>query len=351
MEPMTLGSPVQSPVHLGQPPNFSNFQSPVPTGQPPLHSTMVGQGLNTPLGQSPALAGSQMQQSNPAFLPGYLMGQPQQPTNRVMSPTKLNRSMSNMSSNNTPTTIPQITAKPINGFLTPTTPVSAMRTPSEKTGGPPIKGLYVSSPRKKFGTPLNGGNNTPRGILNCTPLNTTPQLSFGAGTPGGGVTSTFDITDSGSIDGDTWVTVFGFPPSAACYILSQFSQCGTILQHHMPPNGNWMKIRFQTKMQAQKALGRSGRVFNGNLMIGVSVCLDPPQDAINASQLLDQTGTNLDASVVSLNSSLASHNRSIRPLTQSYKAAHNEHEVSAIANTPNKNAGIVSRAMEYVFGW
>ena len=70
---MTLGSPVQSPVHLGQPPNFSNFQSPVPTGQPPLHSTMVGQGLNTPLGQSPALAGSQMQQSNPAFLPGYLM--------------------------------------------------------------------------------------------------------------------------------------------------------------------------------------------------------------------------------------------------------------------------------------
>ena len=141
----------------------------------------------------------------------------------------------------------------------------------------------------------------------------------------------------------------------------------------MPPNGNWMKIRFQTKMQAQKALGRSGRVFNGNLMIGVSVCLDPPQEAINASQLLDHTGTNLDASVVSLNSSLASHNRSIRPLTQTYKAAHNEHEVrvysvnskmfffflnfsfstqvSAIANTPNKNAGIVSRAMEYVFGW
>ena len=262
-----------------------------------------------------------------------------------------------MSSNNTPTSIPQITAnKPINGFLTPTTPVSAMRTPSEKTGGPPIKGLYVSSPRKKFGTPLNG---TPRGILNGTPLNTTPQLSFGAaGTP---VTSSsfrdHDITDNGSVDGDTWVTVFGFPPSAACYILSQFSQCkylhtsrillsilfpkicakyisyvlgGTILQHYMTPNGNWMKIRFQTKMQAQKALGRSGRVFGGNLMIGVSICHDPPQEAINASQLLDQTGTNLDASVVSLNSSLASHNRSIRPLTQSYKAAHNEHEVRVV---------------------
>merc|ERR1712141_874862 len=198
--------------------------------------------------------------------------------------------MSNMSATGTPN-IPQAVNKPVNGFLTPTTPAS-------------------SSFRDQ------------------------------------------SIADGSSImDGNPWVTIFGFPPSAACYILSQFSQCGTILQHYMTPNGNWMKIRFQTKMQAQKALGRSGRVFGGNLMIGVSVCHDPPTEAINASQLLDQTGTNLDASVVSLNSSLASHNRSIRPLTQTYKAAHNEHEVSAIANTPNKNAGIVSRAMEYVFGW
>ena len=66
------------PFHFGQSPNFSNFQSHVPSGQPPLHSIMVGQGLSTPLGQFPALAGSQMQQSNPAFLPGCLMGQPQQ---------------------------------------------------------------------------------------------------------------------------------------------------------------------------------------------------------------------------------------------------------------------------------
>ena len=103
---------------------------------------------------------------------------------------------------------------------------------------------------------------------------------------------------------------------------------GTILQHYVPPNGNWMNIRFQTKMQAQKALGRSGRVFNGTLMIGVSVCHEPPSEAVaNSSQMLEQTGTHLDASVVSLNSSLATHNRSIRPLTQSYKAAHNEHEV------------------------
>ena len=303
-----------------------------------------------------------------------------------MSPTKLNRSLSTNNQANTPTTV---APKPVNGFLTPTTPVSQMRTPSEKPGGPPIKGLYESTPgKKKFGTPLSG---TPR-MLGGTPINSTPQLSFGA-TP----SRDHDVTDSSVLsDGNTWVTIFGFPPHAASYILSQFSQCGTILQHHIPPNGNWMNVRFQTKLQAQKALARSGRVFGGSLMVGVSICTEPPADAVNASHILEQTN-NQDNSILSLNSSLATHNRSIRPLTQSYKAAHNEHEVrqsrnstffsrkfsskyhpkfdekfcgifqsfsdyfvginksifqvSAIANTPNKNNGIVSKAMEYIFGW
>ena len=69
---MTLGSPAQSPVHLGQPPNFSAFQSPAAGG----HSSALGPGQGG--FNSPALAGSQMQQSNPAFLPNFLMGQPQQ---------------------------------------------------------------------------------------------------------------------------------------------------------------------------------------------------------------------------------------------------------------------------------
>ena len=143
----------------------------------------------------------------------------QQPTNRVMSPSKLNRSMSNMSATGTPN-IPQAVNKPVNGFLTPTTPASTLRTPSDKPGGPPIKGLYGNTPQKKFGTPLNG---TPRGY--GTPLNTTPQLSFGT-TPASSSFRDQSIADGSSImDGNTWVTIFGFPPSAACYILSQFSQC------------------------------------------------------------------------------------------------------------------------------
>ena len=83
MEPMNLGSPVNTPVGYGAPPSYSGFQSPVPgVAQPQFHSTMVGGQSMTPLGQSPVVAGSQMQQGNPGtpgFLPGYLMGSfPQQ---------------------------------------------------------------------------------------------------------------------------------------------------------------------------------------------------------------------------------------------------------------------------------
>ena len=86
------------------------------------------------------------------------------------------------------------------------------------------------------------------------------------------------------------------------YIFVSHILGGTILQHHIPPNGNWMNIRFQTKLQAQKALGRTGRVFGGSLMVGVSPCLDPPADATaNASQILDHT-SHQDTSVMSLNS-------------------------------------------------
>ena len=79
---MNLGSPVNTPVGYGAPPSYSGFQSPVPGVQPQFHSTMVGGQSMTPLGQSPVVAGSQMQQGNPGtpgFLPGYLMGSfPQQ---------------------------------------------------------------------------------------------------------------------------------------------------------------------------------------------------------------------------------------------------------------------------------
>ena len=73
---------------------------------------------------------------------------------------------------------------------------------------------------------------------------------------------------------NTWMTVFGFPPSASSFILSQFSHYGNILEKRMPAKGNWMHIRYQTKLECRKALSNNGKVFGGTIMIGVMPCKD-----------------------------------------------------------------------------
>ena len=99
----------------------------------------------------------------------------------------------------------------------------------------------------------------------------------------------------------------------------------TILTHN--------KCILNFRMQAQSALGRHGRIMGGTLMIGVvpfkgDVNMSGMQ---NSSQLLDQRPGNgrLDSSqIANISSNLGSTpSKSIRPLTQAYKAAQSEHEV------------------------
>lgn len=377
MEPMTLGSPVNSPGGGGnsQYPYYSHrgmgLLSPSSggTGQNNQHASM-GHQPTTPSHHQPGTG----------FLPGFLMGDcAQQGAGRMVSPTKLNRSISNQAGGGThlvgtPGT-PVPAGQRVNGFLTPTTPAgtpsSSVRNQGQggdKPCGPPTKGLFstpthsqhlsrvLDTTGQQVNSPLAG---TPQGQANGTPMPSTPHLSFG-GTP-----KTFNTTHDTSLSCDgtntTWVTVFGFPPSAASYILKQFSQCGTVLQHHVPVNGNWMNIRYQTRNQAQSALSRSGRVLSGTLMIGVVLTPDAEAQALtNGSEgILDQTGsgsraTGLNTSVTTLNNTSingGTPNRSIRPLAQAYKAAHSEHELSMSSTATSKNDGIVTRAMGCIFGW
>jgi len=388
MEPMTLGSPVNSP-------GGGNSQY-------PYNYSQRGLGLLSPSGsggqihnQHASLGGGhqpttpnhhQPMGSGTGFLPGFLMGDcTQQGAGRMVSPTKLNRSMSHQSAGGThlvgtPGT-PVPAGQRINGFLTPTTPAgsgtpsSSMRNSQggggqggpDKPGGPPTKGLFstpthsqhlsrvLDTTGPQVNSPLAG---TPRGA-NGTPMPSTPHLSFG-GTPRN-FNSTHDSSLSTDGSNTTWVTVFGFPPSAASYILKQFSQCGTVLQHHVPVNGNWMSIRYQTRNQAQSALSRSGRVLSGTLMIGVSLTPDAEAQALSngAEGILDGSGApgavgNPNTSVTTLNNTSingGTPNRSIRPLAQAYKAAQSEHELSMSSTATSKNDGIVTRAMGCIFGW
>merc|ERR1719431_822579 len=105
---------------------------------------------------------------------------------------------------------------------------------------------------------------------------------------------------------------------------------------------NWMHIRFQTKLQASKAVGKNGSVIGSTIMVGVSACRDETVvDQLNSSTLdtscsvrgQQGVGGSLNSSVANISSGLNNTPRTIRPLTQAYKEAQNENKVVPGTNT------------------
>ncbi|XP_072182288.1 nucleoporin NUP35-like [Diadema setosum] len=162
---------------------------------------------------------------------------------------------------------------------------------------------------------------------------------------------------------DTWVTIFGFQPAATSYILQQFSQYGNMVRHVVASSGNWMHVQYSSRIQARKALSKNGKVFGGNIMVGVTPCIDKDvmsggttdTCALNttgvrdtpvtpAKRLVSQSGENMDPA-------LTTKCTPIRPLTAAYKAASNPHEVIQESKTPQKSSNVVSKTLEYMFGW
>lgn len=86
-----------------------------------------------------------------------------------------------------------------------------------------------------------------------------------------------DSDDFANDQFERWITVFGFPGSHSSTILSYFHNFGQILRvKHSENGGNWIHLLFMTKLQAEKALGKNGKVLDpGNIMIGVVRCTDP----------------------------------------------------------------------------
>ncbi|NXJ14759.1 NUP35 protein, partial [Odontophorus gujanensis] len=162
------------------------------------------------------------------------------------------------------------------------------------------------------------------------------------------------LTSEDQLD-DTWVTVFGFPQASASYILLQFAQYGNILKHVMSNTGNWMHIRYQSKLQARKALSKDGRIFGESIMIGVKPCIDK-----SVMENLERNSASSTSSVFTPPSKTAgtpvqpANARKIsmmRPLATAYKASTSDYQVVTDRQTPKKDESIVSKAMEYVFGW
>ncbi|XP_023230721.1 nucleoporin NUP53-like isoform X2 [Centruroides sculpturatus] len=242
------------------------------------------------------------------------------------------------------------------------------QTPRGKPGVPPVQELFdnITSPAsnypaKNIATPqksmvqdkmvnatFDSGNLTNSILTPDRNVNQTTNSSFLSPaqidpfyTQGENLTADMQLDE-------TWVTVFGFPPAAASYILQQFSQYGTVLEHKIATSGNWMHIHYETKLQAKKAIGKNGKIFGKTMMIGVTQCIE--------KAVMDESckENSLCSSAISpfISSEKSGMNQgTIRPLTQAYKTAVSTHKVTPQTRTPQKNNNVISKAMEYIFSW
>lgn len=171
---------------------------------------------------------------------------------------------------------------------------------------------------------------------------------------------------------ETWITVFGFPQSATSFVLQEFSVYGQIIRHIPNPQGNWLHIQYQTKLQAQKALSKNGKILANSLMVGVMPCIDKrvmnlnPQSNDSQFQLpltpgaqataKSPTNVNLKASAafgrnatkLDRTQSLRTNVRPLGPYNGNRAETRESYDDSKL---PKKNGNAISKAMEYMFGW
>ncbi|KZS16170.1 Nucleoporin NUP53 [Daphnia magna] len=286
---------------------------------------------------------SNQPQSGAQYLPGFLMGDvTSQGGGRPFqtSPMKMMKGSSTT------------------GYLSVSPPSSSVPTPkanrligkTDKPGGPPVQRLFSAT-----------GPSTPSTPSDYAHLPSTPHANYS-------VSSQVDQSDLfEDSDAGTWVTVFGFPPSAASYVLTQTGMWGHIMEHRIPSQGNWMHLKFASRLQARKALARNGRLLTDTLMIGVVPCTDgaimeesrkenlqaistpsmrvtsTPQPAVWDRSSSFALGTSATPSALDRSN--------LRPLTQTYKGAQTDYEVNQQRATPQQNSSLVAKAMDFVFGW
>ncbi|XP_037095901.1 nucleoporin NUP35 [Syngnathus acus] len=262
------------------------------------------------------------------FLPGFLMGDPPAPASPQPRPFGATASL--------------LESAVLKGG---SSPQPVVPTPKDKSGAPPVRSIHDGP--VTVATPLR----TPH--RQSFPSMSSPPSARQASTPGlptslclspaqvdpfysqGEALSSEDLLDQ------TWVTVFGFPPASASYILLQFAQYGNILKHVMASPGNWMHLQYQSRLQARKALSKDGKVFGDAIMVGVKPCID--KSVMDSGEAA--------ASPLAAPALPCTPRSAIRPLSATYRNSPSDYQVVTDRHTPRKDDSFVSKAMEYMFGW
>ncbi|TDH06501.1 hypothetical protein EPR50_G00114130 [Perca flavescens] len=242
------------------------------------------------------------------FLPGFLMGDLPAPATPQPRPFSLSSPIAESTGG---------------GGGRGSAPQPVVPTPKDKSGAPPVRSIHDDL--VAVTTPLNTHRQS-------FPVMQTPLSARGASTPG----AQQSCLSPAQVD--------PFYTSAS-YILLQFAQYGNVLKHTMASPGNWMHLQYQSRLQARKALSKDGKVFGDAIMVGVKPCID--------KSVMDSSAAVSPPFSTSFSSpAFPSTPRSaIRPLSAAYRSSASDYQVLADRQTPKKDESLVSKAMEYMFGW
>ncbi|XP_015514484.1 nucleoporin Nup35 [Neodiprion pinetum] len=326
MEPMTLGSPVGSPV-----------QTP---GSPGPNST---------------------------YLPNFLLGDAN-PTARlnIMSPqgTPRNTQFGSITSGGL--------SSPSSNYCTPdyrtnrqkamfgnvTSPSGPQISSQGQSGGPPTRGLFDTLETSQSMVPQspsvgqNVTSNQSR-VLTGSNLNNTLFLDSPA-----------NLSLNEPLQGlQQWVTVFGFPPNAINAVLSHISSRVRVVEKRGAPHaqGNWIHLKCASEQDAHRALACNGNIVSGSTMIGVVPCTDEGvvlgSEKDNLSKL--SSGTRCFSTSDRINFSSPDYASSLpptspriqnaRPLAVGYNQHLSPQAVVMPQNVPQKSTGFFSKIYEYIW--
>ncbi|XP_050453908.1 nucleoporin Nup35 [Cataglyphis hispanica] len=321
MEPMTLGSPMSSPI------------------------------------QSPSTPGA-----SSAYLPSFLLGDTNTPTKvNVMSPQDnprhlniTNASLISAASYGTPD-YRSNRQKAV--FGNTTSPNTSQMSTKNHTGGPPTRGLFDSLEVSQVSSPYMSTTNPPVTPILANQsrlmLNTINSPLLFPDTP-------INLSTSESQGLLQWITVFGFLPNDINAVLSHISSRVRIVDKHPAPQpqSNWIHLKCASEQEAQRALTCNGSIVSGSIMIGVIPCTD---EGVILGCSDKENRTKLNGSIRSLstgrierssfNLSPTTRRRKLRSLAAGYNQHFSPQATQTPENVPQRSTGLVTRAMEYMFGW
>ncbi|CAH1101092.1 unnamed protein product [Psylliodes chrysocephalus] len=275
---------------------------------------------------------------NPNFLPGFLMGGENQPMspNPSISPGR-NRSSGNFNKGASNSTEPRsLRQKLFNQSIAegPAT-ISAYSVIPEKVGPPNMSLFDTLDHKKKCSSPMSStvahGNDSMGFNESISRINEEgTQYRMNSFNETINRTPTMAPCVSDRVDSH-WVTVFGFPPSALTLILSQLANCGPIADKKVPPQGNWVHVKFNNLSEVSRALSLNCKLISNTVMIGVTLFYNK-ENKENDSSIFTSPGR-------------------VRSLRHSFISPSAQNSVISPQVLPQKSTGIVTKAMEYVFGW